>query len=315
MAVSSTSIDWNNVNTFTGRRMLPRTVDNIFRSNPLMMKLWKNGTKLDGGAYIVQGLVYAEGPGGAFEGMEEHDVSEAEIATAAIFNWKHYYASVTIRRMDELKNRGRAAFGRILSTRMRTAEKTLRNLLGQGIYSDGSFPKSITGVRAMVTGTGVVYGNIDKTTNSWWRSQIDSTSTLANLAADTDLSILRTLMGSATEDADSPNLITTTQTIYNTIYGLLPPLQRFGSGAMADAGFKSLLFEGRPIVVDSHCPTGFLYMLNTDFIDFITHEDENFRWEPFQKPIKQAGRTGIIYWAGNLTGSNCRFQAAATALV
>lgn len=313
MAVSSTSIDWNNVNTFTGRRMLPRTVDNIFRSNVLMMKLWKKGTKLDGGAYIVQGLVYAEGPGGAFEGMEPHDVTESEIATAAVYNWKHYYASVTIRRMDELKNQGRAAFGRILSTKMQTAEKTLRNLLGQGIYSDGSFAKAITGLRAMVTNN-TVYGNIDKTLNAWWQSQIDATSTLANLAANTTLSIFRTLIGRATEDADTPDLITTTQTIYNTLYGLLPPLQRFGSGAMADAGFRSLLFEGRPVVVDSHCPAGYAYFLNTDYIDFISHEDENFRWEPFQKPYNQAGRTGIIYWAGNLSGSNCRFQAVASNL-
>jgi hypothetical protein len=273
------------------------------------MKLWRKGTKLDGGAYISQNLIYAEGPGGAFEGLEPLDVSEAEIITTAIFNWKHYYVSMTIRRMDELKNRGRAAFSNLLMAKTRTAEKTLRNLLGQGIYSDGSTnPKVITGLRAMVTGSGVTYGGITKTTNTWWRSQVDSTTTALTISA------MRTLMGNCTEDAESPDLICTTQAQYNSYYDQLTPQQRFADRDMARGGFTNVLFEGRPVVVDSHCPTGYMYFLNTDYVDFVSHEEENMRFEPFRKPYNQAGRTAYIFWAGNLTGSNCRYQGVFTAL-
>ncbi len=307
------TINWDNVNSFTERRMLPKTTDNIFRSNPLMMKLWRKGTKLDGGAYITQGLMYDEGPGGAYDGLEPLDVSEAEQITSAVFNWKQYYASITIRRIDELKNRGRAAFGRILTTKMRTAEKTMRNLLGQGIYSDGSTnPKVITGLRAMVTTGSVEYGGIDKSLNTWWASQIDSATAIGSL---TDLTQMRALMGLCTEGNDSPDLIPTTQAIYDTVYLFWPDLKRFGSSDMAKAGFRSVLFEGRPLVIDSHCPAGHMYFLNTDYIDFVSHEDENMRFEKFRQPYNQAGRTAFIFWTGNLTGSNCRYQGAFTALV
>lgn len=313
MAVSSSTINWDNVNTFTGRRALPRVVDNIFRSNPTLLKLWQKGTKLDGGAYIVQQLGYGEGPGGPFEGLEPHDTTDAEIATVAVYNWKHYYASITIRRVDELKNNGRAAFGKLLQFKIETAQRTMKNLLAQGLYSDGSTnPKAITGTRAMVTASGVTYGNIDKTLNSWWRSYVDTTTTLAAL---TTLGPIRTMLGQTTEDADTPDMLVSPQAIYDRVYNILQPQQRFASKAMADAGFTSIIVDGRPLTVDSHVPTGYLYALNTDYMDFVSHQDENMRFEPFKSPYNQAGRTAYIYWLGNLSGSNCRYQGVMTALI
>lgn len=315
MAVHSSTINWDNVNALTERRMLPKITDQIFRSNALMQRLWRKGTKLDGGAYITQMLAYGEGPGGAFEGLEILDTSEAEQFTVAVFQWKHYYAAVTIRRMDELKNRGGPAFARLLTAKMQVAQKTMQNLVGQGVYSDGSTnPKLITGVRAMITDAtdAVTYGGINKATasNSWWESKIDRTTTLGTF----NIGAMRTLAGRLTEDQESPDIIVTTQGLYDAYYNELQPQQRFADSDLARGGFKNVLFEGRPVVVDSHCPTGFMYMLNTSYIDLVSHEDENMRLEPFRQPYNQAGRTAFLFWAGNLTCSNCRYQGAMTTL-
>lgn len=312
MPVHSSTINWDNVNTFTGRRVLPGVREQIFRSNPVMLKLWKKGTKLDGGAFIQQRLIYAEGPGGAFEGLEPHDTTDAEIATPAIFNWKHYYASITIKRADELKNRGQAAFGKLLQEKTTVAQKTMKNLLAQGMYSDGTTnPKAITGFRAMVTAAGVTYGNIDKTLNPWWQAKVDTTTTLAML---TSLAPIRTLLGQTTEDDDTPDMLVGLQAIYDRVYNIIQPQQRFMSKMMAEAGFTSIMVDGRPMVVDSHVPLGYLYAFNTEYIDFVSHEDENMRFDGFRQPYNQAGRTAYIYWFGNLTGSNCRFQGVFTNL-
>jgi len=307
MPANNTTVKWNNVNTLTERIALPRIVDQIFRSNPLMMKLWRQGTKLDGGTFITQHLAYDEGPGGTFDGMELLDVSEAEQITQAQYDWKHYYVSMTIRRSDELRNRGKKAMGRLLTSKMKIAEKTMRNLIAQGIYSDGSDSSGITGLRAMVTGTGTTYGNISKTNNDWWRSQVFTDTTLT-------IFLMRQLMGLLTEGSDTPNMIVSTQAIYDLYYNLLQPHQRFASEQMAKGGFTSIMFEGRPVVVDSHCPVANMFFLNTDYIDFVSHEDENMRFEPFRKPHRQAGRSAFIFWFGNLTGSNCRFQGRFSAL-
>lgn len=309
--VTARTINWDNINTTTDRVIMPKIVDNIFRSNPLQAKLYKKGTKLDGGAYITQPLIYGEGPGGFFTGSAVLDTSAAEILTSAVFEWKFAYASATMEWADELKNAGASAVAKIVMAKMQTMEKTIRNIMGQGIYSDGTDVASIVGLRAMVSGTGTTYGGISKTTNSWWRSQIDSTTTLATLSMLT----MRNLLGLATEDTDTPDMGVTTQAIYDRVYSLFQPQQRFMDSATLKAGFQNILIEGRPLIVDSHCPTGYLFWLNTDYIDFVTHSAANFKRKPWVEPWNQEVRTTRILWAGNLTGSNCRYQAAHTALV
>ncbi len=308
MTAQPSTINWNNVNSLTERAVSRRIVDQIFRSNPLIRRLRRNQRTESGGAFISTPLAYAEGPGGPFEGMQLLDVSEVEQITAALYNWKHYYVSITIRRSDELKNSGPRAFGNLLRSKLRIARKSMLNYLGQGLYSDGSDALAITGLRAMVTGTGQTYGNISKTNQAWWRSEVDSTTTTLTINR------MRNLMGLLTEDADSPNLIATTQPIYNSYYNLLQPQQRFASSEMAKGGFTSIMFEGRPLVVDSHCPDNNMFMLNTEYLEWVAHRAEDMRFEPFRRPYRQAGRSAFIFWFGNLTASSCRFQGRFTAL-
>lgn len=308
MPANSTTISWNQVNSTTEKVSIPRVVDQIFKSNPILMRIWRKGTKKSGGSFIQQPLAYAEGPSGWFEGMQPLDVSEVDQITSAIYNWKHAYASITIRRDDELKNSGPHAFADLLENKTSIARKSMKNKLAQGLYSDGSNPLEMVGLQAMVTGSGTTYGNISKTTNSWWRSVVDSTTTTLSIFA------MRQLMGDLTEDDDTPDLLVTTQDIYDIYYSLLQPQQRFASAEMAKGGFRSILFEGRPVVVDSHCPASNFFFLNTDYIDLCSHRDENMRFEPFRRPFRQMGRSAFILWFGNLTGSNCRFQGRFTAL-
>ncbi|MFQ5351746.1 MAG: hypothetical protein ACE5D3_01580, partial [Candidatus Binatia bacterium] len=59
---------------------------------------------------------------------------------------------------------------------------------------------------------------------------------------------------------------------------------------------------------DSHCPTDNLYLLNDEYIDFVSHRLENFRFEKWAKPVNQAARVAFVFWMGNLTMSNMRMQ-------
>lgn len=305
MAIPTLTINWDNVNSVTEKKWLPKVVDNIFFGTPLLMTLRQQGTRVDGGERIVQPLVYGEGPGGPFQGAEPLDTSTAQQITAATFNWKHYYASASILRMEELQNSGAPAFAKLLSVKMQIMEETMLHHLSQGIFSDGSTnPKAITGLRAMVADD-TTYGGIDKTVETWWQSQVDSGTATLTLAA------IRTQLGLATRGRNTPNMLIGTQAQYNRIYNEMQPQQRFANQTMLNAGFTSLQVESRPFVVDWHVPTGWCFMLNTNYIDFVTHEAENMRMEPFVKPYNQPQvRTAFLFWAGNLTGSNCRFQAA-----
>jgi len=302
LAIYSTSIPWENINSTTERVWLPGVQDNIWKSNLLFDTLHNEGTKLDGGSFIAQAVLYGEGPGGFYVGPGPVNLAGAEHVTIAQYNWRQAYAGGSIEYLDELRNNGRAAFAKIISVKLDAAEMTMQNTLGTGLYSDGTLPGYLTGLNAMVTNTGS-YGGIPKSTNPWWQSVVTNMSGVS-----LTLYKLRQLAGQVTDGMIRPNLIMTTQAIYDLIYNLHVPQQRFGD-QNAKGGFTNLMFEDMAIGVDYHCPSGYLYMLNTKYIDFVSHSNDNMKFWGWDGPHDQFFKSFRVSWTGNLTGSNCRRQA------
>lgn len=311
MALPNTSYDY--LSSITQKYYIPKLVDNIFSSNVLLDRLRKGkaAKTYGGGTSIVQPLLYAKTTAaGSYSGADTLNTTANDNKTAADFLMKMYYANITITREDELKNSGdNTKVIDHVKTEVMIAEKTLADLIGDGIYSNGTNPKDITGLRVAVTGSGTTYGGISKTTYSWWRSQVDSTTTALTIPA------LTAIFGDCVIGNDKPTIIITTQDQYDVYHGLLQTQERFSDTNTADAGFENILFRNVPVTVDGKCPTGYLYLLNEKYIAFQTHKDENFRFEPFTKPTNQNVSSAKIYWAGNLTCSNCRMQGVMTALV
>lgn len=304
------SIEWTMVNSLVERLAIPKVVDNIFRSNYLQSKLWAKKELKTGGSFIQQPLLFAEGPSGFWSGTDDMSTQDTDIVKSAVFGWKFAYTSATVNAEDEVKVDGKQAIADLVTTKLQTAEMSGANLMGQGIYSDGSSNiKSITGLRAMVTGSGTTYGGISKTTNAFWVSPIDSTTTTL-----TEQSI-QSRIGKVTEGVIKPNLIVTTQDIYDILWGLLGDQKRQTNTDAGRAGYTSLAVSGVEVVVDSHCPAGFMYVLRTDNIHLYTSTRMNWKFVPFASPVNQPQlRTAFTLWAGNLTCDNCRFQSALTAI-
>lgn len=304
--------NYNELSAITLQYYIPKMIDNIFSSNVLLKRLkdGKSAKTYEGGTKIVQPILYAKTTAaGSFRGTQTLDVTSNDQFTAAEFEMKQKYANITISREDELKNSGsKTQILDFVAAKVQIAEKTLSDLLGDGLYSSGTDSDEVVGLRVMVTGTGTTYGGISKTTYSWWRSQVDSTTTTLTIPA------MTSLFGDCTVGNDKPTLAITTQDQQDIYHGLLQPQERYIDEKMADAGFVNLAFRGIPIVADNKCPTGYFYFLNEKYISFMTHKEENFRFESFIKPVNQAAASAKIYWAGNLVGSNCRMQGVFTAL-
>ena len=126
--------------------------------------------------------------------------------------------------------------------------------------------------------------------------------------------VLQGLWGSASIDADTPTVSLTTQTLFDKYYLMLQPQQRFMDEETAKGGFRSLMFNGKPVIVDSKCPDSYWVMLNEEYLHWMPHKDENFRFEPFAKPVNQNLKIAHIYWMGVFASSNNRMHAYASAL-
>jgi hypothetical protein len=297
------------ISAITQDLFLPKLVDQVFNSNALFQRMKKKNYRLiDGGTQIVQPLAYATTTSaGRYSGVDTLLVSNNDQFTSASFDWAQYYANITISRLDELKNSGKSAIVNYVKSKVEMAEKTLSNIMGTDLFSDGSTTNSFPGLALVCAATGT-YGGIAKGSYSWWQGSKDTTTTVLTMAA------LQGGYGDVSIDNDKPTVGITTQDLFDSYYALLQPAQRFANAETANGGFTNLMFNGIPMIVDSHQASGDLMFLNEKYLELVAHSNENFRFEPFVKPVNQNVSTAKIYWAGTLVCSNCRMQKWFSAL-
>ena len=169
-------------------------------------------------------------------------------------------------------------------------------------------------------------GGIDDsaTGEEFWRAKIGSFATISatdttactfdefttttNGVADGVQKMTR-MYGECSIDNDQPDLIVTTQVIYDAYESSLQANKRFdGDASLGDAGFQSLRFKGASVVVDSHCPDGHMYFLNTKYLDFKVHGGRNFELDSFKNLEAHDAIQARIFWMGQLVCSAPRMQ-------
>lgn len=282
--------------------------DNIFKNVPLFSRLEKKMKKQDGGLTIMQPLNYAQSTSiGWYSGADTLDNSDNEVISSAEFPWCQIYGSISISRRDELRNMGDAQKLNFVKSKVQIVEKSVKDTVAVAVYNSGSDAKAILGTRSFVT-TGSTYGGISQSTYSWWQANVDSTTTTLSISA------LQSQWSNCSINGDSPTVATSTTANYDRLYSLLQPQQRFMDSESAKAGFTSLVFNGIPFIADSKCPTGYVYLLNEDYLDLYVHKDENFRMEPFAQPINQNVKVAHIYSMMVMASSNNRMHGVLTAI-
>ena len=302
-------LSYDQLSAITQKKFIPKMYDNIFDSNPLLQRAKSKGwlETLDGGTSIMVPLMYATtSASGWYSGSQTLDVSDNQNISAAEYSWKQLYANITIRRDEELKNSGDSQILSLVKNKVKIAEKTLADTLGSGLYSDGSDSAAI-GLRDIVAVDQTV-GGISQTDNSWWQGKVDSSTTVLSISA------MQTIHTQCTVDNERPTVAVATRTIYDLYYNLLQPQQRFSDDSVAKGGFESLMFNGIPVVADSHCPANHMFFLNEKHLFLWAHKEENMRMTEFVSPINQNIKLAKIYFMGAMGSSNNRLHGKLSAI-
>lgn len=209
-------LTYDQLSSITEKKFIPKMYDNIFDSNPLLKRGEKKfKQKLDGGESIMVPLNYAQtSASGWYSGADTLDTTDNQNITAANYSWKQLFANISIMKIEELKNSGDAQKVSLVKSKVKIAEKTMSDLLGTGLYSSGSDPKSIAGLRVIVSASNTV-GGISQSTYSWWQSQIDSSTTTLSIAA------MQERWSLCSIDSDHPTVIMAGRSRYDSYYNLL----------------------------------------------------------------------------------------------
>ena len=292
--------------------------DNYFNTSyflTMFMKeqkgLWKRPS---GGIHIKVPIKYDENDGGFFERADALDSDDREIVNVARFKRKHNYGNATVYWTDELDNSGEEAVVSMVTERMENAQETARKWLASNVYNavaDSS--KYITGLRSTTSETaGTPYGDIEEEDlvsedgSKVWEGKTTTTTEAISL------SVMRTLVSSAKVydgPMGKPKWGFTTETLMNVVKNILQPMQMLKeNGGVTKAGFDNIVLDSTTYVADDYCPSGYLFVVNHNFLGFGIHKNAYFKRTPWQPlPDNKQGRTMKRLWSGNII---CNYRAA-----
>lgn len=311
--MASPNANFGQIESSTLQNYLNKTFsDNIFNGLPLFAWMNANGRKkpTDGGAYLVVPLMYGKNKTNKWmSAYGSVDISAQDGLTSAQFNWKMHGGSVTMSEFEMAQNSGKSQVIDLWDTKLEQEKISIQDKFNTDLFADGATgtdgAAAITGLGAMVANTGT-YGNISRSSNTWWQAQVDSTS--AVLSVDD----MRTQFNNQSKNVTHPTIIITTQALYEKYESLMVPALRFTDNKMADLGFTNLTFHGVPVVYDDACPANTMYFLNDNYLELRVHSAHDFNWTEIRHPITQFVNTMLCMWMGNLVTSNARFQGALT---
>ena len=290
----------------------PTLVDNIFTARVLLDHLNSKGRVLveEGGSSIVEPLVYAQNDTtGSYSGYDAIDLTPQEGISAAEYNWKQMASSIAISGIEEAKNRGTEAIIKLLNAKIMQAEESIKEDLNDMLYGDGTGNggKDFNGLGNLIDASGTV-GGIDSSTNTWWRS------TETAVGGALTLAVMATAYNTASRGNDHPDMIVTTQTLFEKYESLLTAQVRYQDTTKANSGFQNLMFKQTPVVFDVSCTSGVMFFMNSKYLKLVGMNGHWFATSEFQKGTVAGvdARYALILSFGELTCSNRARQAKLT---
>ena len=250
-------------------------VDGFFTDNPFFVRLnTKDKIKWRGGNQIRSTFIYDQLPGGSYGKGDTFNLQYTEFLTDLVLNWKRYHADAAIDGLDEAINRGEMALVDLVETMMEVQKRTLANYVGTDLYGDGTGNqgKALDGLGIAVGATGT-YAGITRDTSK----QGTAITSYANTTGGPfSLTMVNTAIGAIRFGNEKPDLILTTQTIWNRFWERSQTSERNVAEDLRAIGFDSVRFNGADVVVDPHCPSGYIWLLNTKYMEFWVLEGKDF---------------------------------------
>jgi hypothetical protein len=275
--------------------------DNVYGSNPVIKRFADKSKKVDGGVKIqVPVIASTASAGGAYTDLGTLTITRDDQLTAAEYNWRQYYQAIRISQLDMMKAGGDAAKLDLVKAKLQIGEISMADNLGTGLFSNGG-SDAIDGFQAMIDDD--TYGGIAVADMATWVSYL-----LANSGTDRPLTLglLQQLIGGCTYGKDVPTLLVAKQNVYDECYNLFQPHQRIESDEVGKLGFKSLMVNGVPLVVDSHMKAKTIFAINENYAQLVIHKNNNMRKEHHASLETTDSSLHKIFWAGNLTCSSRR---------
>lgn len=295
--------------------------DAVSNHNALYRRLGKKGNtrKLDGGLSIVAPIEYASNSTYTrYSGYDPLNTAIQDVLTSAEYPWCQVAVHVSSSGRELRINSGENAFINLAKVKIKNAQKSMANGLAQDFYSTGALANQINGIQALVAdaGTGTV-GGIVSGTYSFWQNVVQSAAAplqgggAITPSATTIESLMLPLYLRLTRGTDHPDLIVMSEDYFTFYEQSQTSLKRYAPSDEGKGGMLSMRYKEAEVVFDSSAsgiPSAHGYFLNTDYIEWVVHQDADMEIMDELKTVGQDAVSIPVITQGNLALSNRKFQ-------
>lgn len=290
--------------------------DQVSKHNALYRKLTA-GDRIrveDGGLSIVCPLEYASNSTyQRYSGFDPLNIGAVDVLSAAEYPWRQAAVNVAISGLEMRTNSGTSRIINFVKAKVRNAQHSFANGLSTDFYSDGTAANQVNGLQALVSdaGTGTV-GGINSTTYQFWQSKVQSAATpiqggsAITPSATTIESLMLPLWLQLTVGGESPDLIGFSDDYFTFFEQSQSSLKRYAPEDSGQGGMVSMKYKTADVFFDSSggIPAAHGYMLNTNYLEAVVHQDANITVLDDVEAIGQDAMVKTLIWMGNLACSN-----------
>ena len=266
----------NTVDTLTLEDIAPQVVDTVLRTNRFAtMKLAK--PRKFRAATVDFPIKYQKGTATqSFSGFDVLPTSFTDTRVLLKYNPKYYMANVALAVTDIAANATDRQVLSLVEVEMMSRAQDLADGIGTMFYGDGTgnSSKDMLGLQAIVDNGSTVstIGGISRSTYTTLASTVTASGGALTLYK------MRTLYNAIGDAGAWPTIALTDFTSWALYETLLQPQERIAKDVTIASNYKGytgfnmkadgLSFAGLVVVPDRKCTSGYLYMLNDDFVNF-----------------------------------------------
>lgn len=262
----------------------PYLQDIVFTAFPTLAILEQKGHVMqhDPSAAISWPLVIAKADSGSYAGAHRFPGKEKQLFDRGILDWKNLYADTVVSGPDLMKARGPYASFQLSEGIEKVLKATITEETGKQLYNDGT-GTDFDGF-VIANDDGVLFPNyagVPRSTVPGMAGFVDGA------GATITIPFIITAIGKATFGQSKPDLITTTQTLWDAVQNRAITQQVFYSGNetnnVAKLGFDTVRVLSADVVYEPQAPSGNVFGHATESLELAVMPDRMWAFQGIEK--------------------------------
>lgn len=339
----------NRVISITEEGYVPAVIDGVLNSNVFTSRLFMRVQKAWTGRQMQIPLQYAKpSSGGSFTGVGDFDTSLQDTRVRQTFSHAQFYQNVSVAGGEASLNKTDGEVLDLIKVTMEEAQNAMLDSIGTQAYGVGT-GDDFLGLGAIVDdGTNTTtYGTLLRTTYPQLNSTLVNSATLSF----TNMATVMRGASAAGTGRQRPSIVVTTETGFDLLESLYTPTIHSNYDSLSRVqittyskpgvafkdqdslkgqyGFEALYWRGIPIVADEKAPSGYMYFLNEEYLNWYNlagngltqykapsagvdsvyseyNQPYPIQWSGFQKPFNQYAQLGQFIMLGNIISGSTR---------